>query len=102
MNADPKITIMTSREFNQDRARAKRAARHGVVSITERGRPAFVLLSQEEYERLEAGRVAHPAGMKRQYANAAEALAHPESAHLEFEIPRMGGDFSLRVPNFED
>src|SRR5690606_6815760 len=100
MNADPKITIMTSREFNQDRARAKRAARHGLVSITERGRPAFVLLSQEEYERLVAGPVANPASGKRQFANAVEALAHPESAHLEFEIPRMGGDFSLKIPSF--
>ncbi len=44
----PPITI-SSREFNQDVGRAKRAARSGPVVITDRGRPAHVLLSFEEY-----------------------------------------------------
>ena len=48
---------MASREFNQDTARAKRAARRGPVIITDRGRPSHVLLTFEEYERL-AGREA--------------------------------------------
>lgn len=46
------ITSLTSREFNQDAARAKKAALHGPVFITDRGRPAHVLLSIEEYQRL--------------------------------------------------
>lgn len=46
------ITSLTSREFNQDAARAKRAALSGPVFITDRGRPAHVLLSIEEYQRL--------------------------------------------------
>jgi len=37
------ITTFSSREFNQDAARAKRAARNGPVFITDRGRPAHVL-----------------------------------------------------------
>lgn len=45
------ITI-SSREFNQDAAGAKRAAQAGPVFITDRGRPAHVLLSIEEYRRL--------------------------------------------------
>ena len=45
------ITTLTSREFNQDRARAKRAARQGPVIVTERGRPDLVLLSFEEYQK---------------------------------------------------
>jgi prevent-host-death family protein len=45
------ITTLSSREFNQDRARAKRAARLGPVIVTERGRPDLVLLSFEEYQR---------------------------------------------------
>ena len=46
------ITSLTSREFNQDSARAKKAALQGPVFITDRGRPAHVLLSIEEYQRL--------------------------------------------------
>ena len=46
------IISLTSREFNQDAARAKKAALHGPVFITDRGRPAHVLLSIEEYQRL--------------------------------------------------
>jgi len=47
-----KPTSISSREFNQDVGRAKRAASEGPVFITDRGRPAHVLLSIEEYERL--------------------------------------------------
>ncbi|MGE0006188.1 MAG: type II toxin-antitoxin system Phd/YefM family antitoxin [Parvibaculaceae bacterium] len=46
------ITTLSSREFNQDTGRAKKAARKGPVFITDRGRPAHVLLSIEEYRRL--------------------------------------------------
>jgi len=45
-------TRMTSREFNQDSGRAKQAAEHGPVYITDRGRPAHVLLTYEAYEQL--------------------------------------------------
>ena len=41
------ITSVTSRELNQDVARAKRAAKSGPVFITDRGKPAHVLLSIE-------------------------------------------------------
>jgi len=43
---------MSSREFNRDTGRAKRAAAAGPVFITDRGRPAHVLLSIEDYRRL--------------------------------------------------
>ena len=46
------VTTLTSREFNQDTSRAKKAAGRGPVFITDRGRPAHVLLSIEEYRRL--------------------------------------------------
>lgn len=45
-------TTMTSREFNQDASKAKRAANDGPVFITDRGRTAHVLLTIEEYQRL--------------------------------------------------
>ena len=43
------ITSLTSRESNQDAARAKKAALTGSVFITDCGRPAHVLLSIDEY-----------------------------------------------------
>jgi prevent-host-death family protein len=49
------ITRLSSREFNQDTGRAKNAARSGPVFITDRGRPAHVLLTFEDYQRLTGG-----------------------------------------------
>lgn len=46
------MTSMSAREFNQDVSAAKREATHGPVIITDRGKPAFVLLSIKEYDRL--------------------------------------------------
>ena len=46
------ITTLSSRQFNQDTSRAKKAAAEGPVFITDRGKPAHVLLSIEEYQRL--------------------------------------------------
>lgn len=43
---------MTSRDFNQAASRAKKAAEDGPVFITDRGRPAHVLLSYDHYQRL--------------------------------------------------
>lgn len=61
-------TSMTSREFNQDTSRAKKAAERGPVFITDRGRPAHVLLSFEAYEKLLGltlvDRLAEPAGVE--------------------------------------
>lgn len=45
-------TQMSSREFNQDTSGAKRAAEAGPVYITDRGRPAHVLLTIDAYEQL--------------------------------------------------
>ncbi len=46
------ITTLSSREFNQDTSRAKKAAKDGPVFITDHGTPTHVLLSMEEYQRL--------------------------------------------------
>lgn len=46
------ITTISSREFNQDAGGAKKAAEKGPVVITDRGRPAHVLLSFEDYQKL--------------------------------------------------
>jgi prevent-host-death family protein len=69
-------TRMTSREFNQDTSAAKRAARRGPVYVTDRGRPAHVLLTYEEYEQL--------IGTRR----VLDVLAEPQGVEdVEFEVP---------------
>jgi prevent-host-death family protein len=70
------ITTLSSREFNQDTSRAKKAAAEGPVFITDRGKPAHVLLSIEEYQRL--------TGKRR---NIADLLAMPGLADIDLEIP---------------
>jgi prevent-host-death family protein len=74
------VTTLTSREFNQDTSGAKEAARRGPVFITGRGRPAYVLLTIEDYRRLASGNV-----------SLAEALAQSDVADFEFKPPRVGG-----------
>lgn len=69
------ITTFTSREFDQDIRRAKKAADAGPVFITDRGRPTQVLLSIQEYRRLaDSGR------------SIADALAMDDD--VEFDPPR--------------
>ena len=69
------ITTLSSREFNQDTSRAKKAAQEGPVFITDRGEPAHVLLSIEQYRKLTGGRM-----------SAAEALAQPDAPGVDFEF----------------
>ncbi len=75
------ITKLSSREFNQDTGRAKRAARKGPVFITDRGRPSHVLLTAEDYDRITT-----------RQKSIADLLALPEAAEIEFEPPRLAGD----------
>jgi prevent-host-death family protein len=70
------ITTVSSREFNQDTSGAKKAAAKGPVFITDRGRPAHVLLTIREYER-----------MKKKQPTIAELLAMPGGEDIDFEIP---------------
>src|SRR3546814_19226701 len=71
------ITTLSSRELNQDIGRAMKAARKDPVFITDRGKPAHVLLSFEEYQRL--------TGTRR---NIVEALPVPGLSDIEVELPR--------------
>jgi prevent-host-death family protein len=68
-------TTITSREANQNFSRAKRASRQGPVVITERGKPALVLLEYAEYLRL--------AGKPRSIL---EALQMPGMESIELEL----------------
>ncbi|HKF49871.1 MAG TPA: type II toxin-antitoxin system prevent-host-death family antitoxin [Terracidiphilus sp.] len=82
-------TNMTSREFNQDTARAKRAANRGPVFITDRGRPGHVLLSMDEYNKL--------AGKKQ---NIMDLIEMPGIDQIDFEFPEMKDEMA-RPAEFE-
>ncbi len=92
-----KITILSSREFNQDTSRAKQAADRDPVFITDRGSPAHVLLSIDEYLRLTGGE-----------RNLLDQLGLPEGVEeVELEIPRFGelagaAELSCGVPAGSD
>jgi prevent-host-death family protein len=76
------VTTLSSREFNQDVSRAKRAADKGPVIITDRGEPAYVLLRHDEYERLtDQGKTIR------------DLLDLPGTEDIEFEPPRLDGIF---------
>lgn len=80
------ITTISSREFNQDASGAKRAAAEGPVFITDRGRPAHVLMTYETYRAL--------AGQERSLL---DIVAQDEDDDIEFDPPRMGDDISRPV-----
>lgn len=77
------ISTISSRDFNQDIGRAKKAAKNGPVFITDRGRLAHVLLSIDDYQRLTG-----------KHRSIVEALAMPGLAEIKFEPPRV--DLSVR------
>jgi PHD/YefM family antitoxin component YafN of YafNO toxin-antitoxin module len=72
------ITTFSSRQFNQDAGKAKKAAQMGPVFITDRGHPAHVLLTFEAYKKI---------------ANAptkiADLLAMPGAKDADFSIPTL-------------
>jgi len=74
------VTTFSSREFNRDVTRAKKATQAGPVFITDRGRPAHVLLSIEGYRHLTGDQ-----------SNLVELLAMPEAVDIAFEPPRLEG-----------
>jgi prevent-host-death family protein len=83
------ITTLSSREFNQETGRAKRAAKKGPVFITNRGKPSLVLLTIEEYQKI-----------SRKQPTLGELLHYPGAGEIEFEPPRMG-DQIFRPAEFD-
>jgi prevent-host-death family protein len=69
-------TTFSSWEFNQHPGEVKKAADQGPVFITDRGRPAYVLLRIEDYRSLTARR-----------QNIAALLAMPDVGDFELPMP---------------
>lgn len=75
--------FLSSRQFNQDTAGAKRAAESGPVIITDRGQPAYVLISYEAYGRLVGSE-----------PNIVDLLAQTDAeSDFEFDPPQMKGSW---------
>lgn len=72
------ITTLSSRDFNQDTSGAKRAAEKGPVFITDRGKPAHVLLSIEDYQRLIG-----------QQTNIVDLLGMSDGDDIDFNPPKL-------------
>jgi len=79
------VTTFSSREFNQDVTKAKRAAKNGPVFITERGSTSHVLLAFTEYKKI-----------TKNNKNIVEIIAMRED--VDFEPPRM--DFKMATVEF--
>jgi prevent-host-death family protein len=74
------ITTLSSREFNQDRSRATKAAQKGPVFVTNRGRLSLVLLSVDEYHKLSS-----------KGKDIVELLRMPDDTpKFDFDPPRLG------------
>jgi prevent-host-death family protein len=73
------ITKISSREFNQNASHAKRAADRGPVVITDRGKPAHVLLRHDTYRRL-----------LEKASTIRDLLGQPGAEDIEFDPPRLG------------
>ena len=72
------ITTVTSREFNQDVSKIKRAAENGPVFITDRGHLAHVLLTIEDYQRLTKTK-----------ANIVDLIAMADGVDIDFKVPKL-------------
>lgn len=75
------ITTVSSREFNQDVSKAKRATAKGPVYITDRGHPAHVLLTIEDYQKIADKKI-----------SIVELLAMPDIGDIDFEPPRLSNE----------
>ncbi len=75
------VTTMSSHDFKQHVSRARRAAAHVPVIITNHGDPAYVLLRHEDYSKLLAN-----------VPSILDLLAMPGTEDIEFDLPKFGTD----------
>ncbi|MDE3988220.1 type II toxin-antitoxin system prevent-host-death family antitoxin [Glaesserella parasuis] len=81
------MPVITSREFNQRPSQAQKAAMLEPVIITNRGTPAFVLMTYREYEKVQQAKP---------FRSALEALLPVDNEDIELELqPRSRGQHRL-------
>jgi len=79
------MTSFSSREFNQDVGRVKRAALSEPAFITDRGRPTHVLMSFDTYRR-----------MSGQTETLVDLLALTEGVSIDLDAARAGDGWDRR------
>lgn len=82
------MTVMTSREFNQNTSLAQKYAQTAPVIITNRGKPVFVLVKYEDYQM--------PKSTKKR--TIAEALADIDPNCADIELPLQPRSKAQRSP----
>jgi len=82
------VLTLSSRDFTRDVSRAKRAAGEGPVFITDRGRPAFALLTIDDYYRI----IGHG---EPTLLDVMDGI--PGGADVAFEPPRL--NFTSQIPD---
>ena len=86
------MAVMTSREFNQHVSQAQKAAQSDPVIITNRGEPAYVLMTYAEYEKTL---------QSKSVRSGLDALMPLDAADIELELqPRSRAQ--RRPVDFED
>lgn len=85
------MKYVSSREFNREPSRVKRAAANEDVIVTERGKPTLAIIRYEEYARL-----------KGKPDTLADLFARlPDTNDIDVEFERDRGDWGFKVPDFE-
>ena len=82
------MTTLSSREFNQNVTKAKKASLKGPVFITDRGSVSHVLLSIDEYQKIVP-----------EEDSILELLSMPEAAGIELK-PEGFGSETVRPEDF--
>lgn len=72
------VHYVSSKDFNRDPGRAKKAADEGAVFITNRDHPTHVLLRIEDYRKLTTSK-----------GSIVNKLALPATAAIDFDPPRI-------------
>ena len=86
------MTVQTysSRDFTRDVSAAKRAAAHGPVLITDRGRPAYALLSIQDYYALSGAQQDSLLDVMDAIPGGAGIEFDPPKAHIALPVANLG------------
>ena len=86
------MTVQTysSRDFTRDVSAAKRAAAHGPVLITDRGRPAYALLSIQDYYALSGAQQDSLLDVMDAIPGGAGIEFDPPNAHIALPVADLG------------
>jgi len=86
------MTVQTysSRDFTRDVSAAKRAAAHGPVLITDRGRPAYALLSIQDYYALSGAQQDSLLNVMDAIPGGVDIEFDPPKAHIALPVADLG------------